>query len=39
LKKLRLLIDHFDSRAFTPALPHQNSFEFATLYPLQHRLP
>ena len=26
LKKLWLLIDHLDSQAFMPALPHQNSF-------------
>ena len=32
-------IDHFDSQAFTPALPHQNSFQLAALYTLQHRLP
>src|SRR5579863_3963339 len=38
LKELWLLIDHFDSQAFTPALPHQHSFEFAALYTLQHRL-
>src|SRR5690242_11482787 len=32
LKKLWLLIDHFDSQAFTPALSHQYSLQFAALY-------
>jgi len=35
LKKLWLLIDHFDSQALTPALPHENRFELAALYTLQ----
>jgi hypothetical protein len=36
---LWLLINHFDSQAFTPALPHQHGFQFAALYTLQHGLP
>ena len=39
VQKLGLLIDHFDSQAFTPSLPHQHGFELAALYTLQHRLP
>jgi len=39
LNKLRLLIDHFDSQALTPALPHENGFELAALYTPQYRLP
>jgi hypothetical protein len=35
---LWLLIDHFDSQALTPALPHENGFELAALYTLQYRL-
>jgi hypothetical protein len=33
------LIDHFDSQAFAPALPHQHGLELAALYTLQYRLP
>ena len=39
LKKWWLLINDFDSYAFTPALPHQHSVELTALYTLQHRLP
>ena len=39
LKKLWLLIDYFDSQAFTPALADQHRFQFAALYTLQHGLP
>src|SRR3982751_4810765 len=38
LKKLWLLIDHFDSQALMPALSDQNCFEFPALYTLQHSL-
>ena len=39
LKKSWLLIDHFDSQTFMPALPDQNRFQLAALYTVQHRLP
>jgi hypothetical protein len=39
LKKIRRTIDYSDSQAFTPALAHQNSLEFAALYTLHYGLP
>src|SRR3954453_915080 len=38
LKKLWLLIDHFDSQALMPSLPHEHRLQLAALYTLQHSL-
>lgn len=34
-----MIVDHLDTQAFSPPLPYQHSFKFASLYTLQHRLP
>jgi len=39
LEKAGLILDHLDTQAFSASLPYQESFEFAALYTLQHRLP
>jgi hypothetical protein len=38
LEKAGLIVDHLDTQAFSPTLPHQDGWEFAPLYTLQHRL-